>query len=73
MCVDLNTTPFQRYQDFVLSPEMKEEIETKHFEHTFAVLGDEPRCRSTPHPKQVEVVCVSPQPLPYEVLSCDEC
>ena len=39
-----------------LSPhEMKEEIETTHFEHTFAVLGDEPRCRATSSPKQVEV------------------
>ena len=30
---------------------MKEEIETKHFEHTFAVLGDEPHCRSHSSPQ----------------------
>ena len=50
---------------------MKEEIETTHFEHTFAVLGTN-RAAETLLTKQVEVVCVSPQPLPW-VLSCDEC
>ena len=57
---------------FFLSPhEMKEEIETKHFEHTFAVLRDEPRCRATPH-QTGRGVCVSPQPLShgfYRVMS----
>ena len=39
---------------FFLSPhEMKEEIETKHFEHILRFLGTKPRCRATPH--QVEV------------------
>ena len=33
---------------------MKEEIETKHFEHTRG-SRDEPRCRATPTTKQVEV------------------
>ena len=56
---------------FFLSPrEMKEEIETKHFEHTRG-SRDEPRCRATPH-QTGRGVCVSPQPLPW-VLSCDEC
>ena len=49
---------------FFLSPhEMKEEIETKHFEHTRG-SRDEPRCRATPH-QTGRGVCVSPQPLPW--------
>ena len=48
---------------------MKEEIETKHFEHTFAVLRTALQSHSSP--KQVEVLCVSPQPL--QGFSCDEC
>ena len=57
--------------NFFMSPhEMKEEIETKHFEHTRG-SRDEPRCRATPH-QTGRGVCVSPQPLPW-VLSCDEC
>ena len=57
---------------FIMSPhEMKEEIETTHFEHTFAVLGTNRAAEATPHPKG-RGVCVSPQPLPW-VLSCDEC
>ena len=47
---------------FFLSPhEMKEEIETKHFEHTRG-SRDEPRCRATPH-QTGRGVCVSPQIL----------
>ena len=34
---------------FVSPHEMKEEIETKHFEHTFAVLGTNRAAEATPH------------------------
>ena len=40
----------------------KEEIETKHFEHTFAVPRTN-RAAELPLTKLAEVLCVSPQPL----------
>ena len=43
---------------------MKEGIETTHFEHNCAIL----RMNRAAKPlltKQVEVLCVSPQPLPW--------
>ena len=47
---------------FLVSPhEMKEEIETKHFEHTLR-FWDEPRCRASL--KRSRCVCVSPQTSP---------
>ena len=51
---------------------MKEEIETTHFEHTFAVLGTNRAAESHSSTKQVEVLCVSPQPVShgfYRVMS----
>ena len=45
------------YSFFFLSPhEMKEEIETTHFEHTFCSSRDEPRCRAAPPPKRSRCV-----------------
>ena len=58
---------------FYMSPhEMKEEIEAKHFEHTFAVLGIN-RAAEPCLTKTGRGVCVSPQPLSHGVFSCDEC
>ena len=61
----------------LLSPhELKEEIETKHFEHTLRFWGTnraaEPRLTKT---GRGEVLCVSPQPLPLRGIFfvCDEC
>ena len=50
---------------FFLSHLMKEEIETNHFEHTFAVLGDGTALQSHASPKkQVEVCCAFHQQPP---------
>ena len=48
---------------------MKEEIEAKQFEHTFVVLGT--NRAAEPHlTKQVEVLCVSPQPVSHGGFFC---
>ena len=57
---------------FVVSPhEMKEEIETKHLEHHFAVLGTNRTSRATPHQTGRGVVRFTTTYLPW-VLSCDD-
>ena len=54
MVGDLCSAPWGGF--FFVSPhEMKEEIETKHFEHTRG-SRDEPRCRATPHPNRSRCV-----------------
>ena len=48
---------------FVHLMKWRRKIETKHFEHTFAVLGGRIRAAEPLLTKQVEVLCVSPQAL----------
>ena len=53
---------------------MKEEIETKHFEHTFAVSGDEPRCREPLLTKTGRGLCAFHHNLvSHGFYRCDEC
>ena len=75
MAVD-KTVDHMKGEDFFfcVSPhEIKEEIETKHFERTLRFWGSNPALQSHSSPNRSRCCAFHPQPCLPWVLSCDEC